>query len=224
MLFLLRSCCFASKIVALCLLFLGMQNFALGQGKGTKRWDFGIASLNILDYGFAGGDTYIGLPVLKGIGKAHERKVIKFFPLQASYTRYFSNRFAYFFKANAEVVKTQYRDKTYGITKNLYTSFGLWGGVEFNYLRRRNFNMDFRFGIGPQLFYQYQKTEKEKPPYEHYSDIINLFDVYKYNILVPFIALEIQPLNMRFGNNKAVYLNLSLGTTGLIQMGYSKRF
>jgi len=224
MLFLLRSSCFASKIVALCLLFLGMQNFALGQGKGTKRWDFGTATATFTDFELnRNGSFLLCPPKLGGFSKAKEQ--VRINPLMVSYVNYFTKRLAWYANASVEYAKWRSTSSTLGKTVDNYFMAGIWNGLELNYLRTKYFSMNARFGLGVFMIGNKRKTEKEEPLNSYlYVEECGFGQLFPTNDFGAIPAIEFQPINMRFGNNKAVYLDLSLGTTGLVQMGYSKRF
>ena len=109
-------------------------------------------------------------------------------------------------------------DSNYTI-KSQSTYSNVWG-FEFQYIKRKQFCMSLKFGAGVMV-YHFQ----EQSGGIFYSDPFNISSGSENPIGVfPFPTFEFQPFCFRFGNKDAMYVNLSLGTTGFIQLGYSKKW
>jgi hypothetical protein len=91
----------------------------------------------------------------------------------------------------------------------------IWG-FEYQYVQRKNFSLSLKLGAGVSIFHYVEKTNEPNGPFS--------FDEGSYSEIFPFPALEVQPFCFRFGNKDAMYVNLSLGSTGLIQLGYSRKW
>lgn len=99
--------------------------------------------------------------------------------------------------------------------QGIYSNY--WG-VERKYISYKNFSMSFKLGLGIAVVHLEERSTNPYLGTVFYPQSGNT------NYITAFPTGEIQPLCFRFGNKNAAYLNLSLGTTGFFQFGYSRKW
>jgi hypothetical protein len=103
----------------------------------------------------------------------------------------------------------------YSDYRGIYSN--IWG-LEYKYISRRNFSLSFKIGLGLAIVHEEERSNNPYLGTIYYPTSGN------NTYILPIPSGEIQPLSFRFGNKNAAYLNLSLGTTGFFQFGYSRKW
>ncbi len=93
----------------------------------------------------------------------------------------------------------------------------IWG-LEYKFISRRNYSLSFKFGLGLAIVHEEERSNNPYLGTIYYPTSGN------NTYIIPIPSGEIQPLAFRFGNKNAAYLNLSLGSTGFFQFGYSRKW
>ncbi|MFY8035242.1 MAG: hypothetical protein ACOVMN_12035 [Flexibacteraceae bacterium] len=165
------------------------------------------------------GNSPILYPTYRGFFNLNQKSKAKAQPIQITYKQQLLNKKWFWYTSfglDLARKRNNYGGYNYTTIQTVYTNVG---GIEKQYLKYNNFCMSLKLGIGFSFFYQEEFSNEpgfgtgmfydENPPR-------NIF-------LIP--AIEFQPFNMRFGRKNAAYLNLlSVGTTGLMQLGYSRKW
>jgi hypothetical protein len=158
-------------------------------------------------------------PTYKGFFYLNEKSKAKALPIQVTYKQQLLHKkWFWYVSAGLDFARKRYYYNKYHYTtiQSIYTNVV---GIEKQYLKYNNFYLSLKLGLGFSFFYQ-----------EEFSDAPGFGTGMFYDenpprtiFLIP--AIEIQPINMRFGKKNAMYLNLlSVGTTGFMQLGYSRRW
>lgn len=113
------------------------------------------------------------------------------------------------FARNRNNTKTYYYVDYQGVYSNIW-------GFEYQYIKRPRFIMSLKLGAGVSIFHYIANSNEPSSPFS--------FEEGPVSEIFPFPAIEVQPFCFRFGNKDAMYINLSLGTTGFIQLGYSRKW
>ena len=143
----------------------------------------------------------------------------KALPIQFTYKKQRKKRNRLWYaNVGLELARKKYSYYQYDYTtfRFIYTNVG---GVEYQYLKYKNFCLSLKLGLGFSFYY-----EEEFNNAPGFGKGI-YYDEYPPKTIFMYPAIEIQPINMRLGNKNAVFINLlSLGTTGFVQFGYSRKW
>jgi hypothetical protein len=165
------------------------------------------------------GNSPILYPTYIGFFNLNEKSSAKAQPIQVTYKQKSLHRkWFWYVSAGIDFARKRYYHRNYHYTtiQTVYTNVG---GIEKQYLKYNNFTMSLKLGLGLSFFYQ-----------EEFSNAPGFgtgmfYDENPPRIIFLIPAIEIQPINMRFGKKNGVYVNLlSVGTTGFFQIGYSRKW
>lgn len=136
----------------------------------------------------------------------------KALPLSITYKKQRkSKRWFWYTQLLLEFARNRYNSDSYYYIDYQGVYSNVWG-FEYQYIKQQHFSMSLKLGLGIGI---YHYVEKRNEPIAQGGSFTEIF---------PFPAFEIQPFCFRFGTKNAMFTNLSLGTTGLIQIGYSRKW